>query len=217
MTILLSKPDYPRCLLHCCVLCACAYVLSSLAYGLADMDISNNPGVTGFLPPQMGVLTRVKQVRATNTNMSCAGIVQPYNISTNNSCSDPERCRTPRTFGNADSRYQVCKKDELLPCFLRFSDYLVPRDDESNMRCKLIQRRPVEEAKANCGGPNGNVSLGEQAAQLPEYTVSDRQQQMWYVDPGYYQFQVCECLLVSLLPLPERETGQHMKTLLCST
>jgi hypothetical protein len=163
----------------------------SLAYGLAEMDISNNPGLTGVMPPQMGLLARLKQVRATNTSISCAGIIRPYVITTNNSCTDPDRCTTPVTFGDPETRYQQCSPDQLLPCFLRFSEYMIPRDDQSNMRCKYILRRPAENAQQQCAS-----TLGAQAQQLPDLG-GDRLQQMWHVDPSYFQYQVCECLLVS--------------------
>lgn len=172
------------------------WLLCRLAYGLAEMDISNNPGLTGELLPQMGLLSRLKQVRTTNTNMSCAGVIRPYVITTNNSCSDPDRCITPVTIGNPETRYHACDPGQLLPCFLRFSDYMVPRDDDTNMRCKYIVRRPVEEARKLCSGDDETM-LGDQAGQLPELGT-DRLQQLWHVDPSYFQYQACECLLVGV-------------------
>lgn len=149
-----------------------------------------------MLPPQMGLLTRLRQVRMSNTNMSCAGIIAPFASTTNNSCSDPDRCKTPVVYGNNETRYHRCDEQQLLPCFLRFSEYMVPRDDDSNTRCKYIIRRPFEDARKACGGGDGNTSLGDQAQQLPDFGA-DRLQQLWHVDPSYFQFQVCECLLVS--------------------
>lgn len=166
-----------------------------LAYGLSELDISNNPGLTGMLPPQMGLLSRLKMVRTTGTNLSCAGVIQPYQITTNNSCSDPDRCTSPTTVGTADTRFHQCGRDALVPCFLRFSDYMIPRDDDSNMRCKYIVRRPADEARRVCGGAS-DTGLGDQSSQLPDLGT-DRLQQLWHVDPSYFQYQVCECLLVS--------------------
>ena len=57
----------------CCLL----RVMSSLSYGLEDLDISNNEGLTGFLPPQIA-LAPLRSVRATGTDLSCAGIIRPY-------------------------------------------------------------------------------------------------------------------------------------------
>jgi len=161
------------------------------------MDISNNPGLTGTLLPQMGLLSRLNQVRTTNTSMSCAGVIRPYVVTTNNSCSDADRCTTPVMIGKPEDQYLACDQGELLPCFLRFSDYMVPRDDDTNMRCKYIVRRPVEEARKLCSGA-GDTMLGDQAGQLPELGT-DRMQQLWHVGPSYFQYQACECLLVGVL------------------
>jgi hypothetical protein len=173
----------------------CVLTIRRLAYGLSEMDFSNNPGLTGMLPPQMGLLGRLKQVRASGTKVSCAGIISPYSVTTNNSCSNPDRCTTSVMFGDPETRYERCDPQRLLPCFLRFSDYMVPRDDDSNMRCKYIVRRPQDDARAVCG-VDGNTTLGSQAAQLPDMG-GERMQQLWHVDPSYFQYQVCECLLVS--------------------
>mgnify|MGYP001806890798 CR=1 FL=1 len=92
-----------------------------------------------------------------------------------------------------------CTSEQLLPCFLSFSEYMVPRDDDSNQRCNYIIRRQPADALASCSA-GGNNSLGEQAVQLPDLGP-DRLEQMWHIDPSYFQFQVCECLLVSWSPL----------------
>jgi hypothetical protein len=55
----------------------CFVIVSSLSYGLQDLDLSNNEGLTGFLPPQMGLLP-LRSVRAAGTDLSCAGIIRPY-------------------------------------------------------------------------------------------------------------------------------------------
>lgn len=177
-----------------CPVVPAALLLCRLAYGLQELDFSNNPGLTGMLPPQMGLLARLKQIRASDTNMSCAGIISPYVVTTNNSCTDPKRCTTPVMLGSPDTRYQPCTEETLLPCFLRFSEYMIPRDDDSNMRCKYILRRPVADAREACGSDQ-DTGLGTQAAQLPELG-SDRLGQIWQVGPSYFQFRVCECLLV---------------------
>lgn len=179
-----------------------ALLLCRLAYGLQELDFSNNPGLTGMMPPQMGLLARLKQIRASDTNMSCAGIISPYVVTTNNSCADPKRCTTPVMLGSPDTRYQPCTEETLLPCFLRFSEYMIPRDDDSNMRCKYILRRPVEDARKACESDQ-DTGLGTQAAQLPELG-SDRLGQIWQVDPSYFQFRVCECLLVRRGPTSRR-------------
>jgi hypothetical protein len=107
-----------------------------LAYSLQSIDYSNNPGITGRIPPQMGLLEGLQVARLQNTSLSCSGITRPYTVTTNQSCSDPECCKTPQTFGSVQTQQHVCDEEEQLPCFLRFSDYLLPREDASNMRCK---------------------------------------------------------------------------------
>jgi hypothetical protein len=103
---------------------------------LQSIDYSNNPGITGRIPPQMGLLEGLQVARLQNTSLSCSGIIKPYMVTTNASCSNPARCKTPRWFGDALAAQHVCSEEEALPCFLRFSDYLLPREDASNMRCK---------------------------------------------------------------------------------
>eukprot|EP00878_Enallax_costatus_P004317 GHUV01004548.1.p1 GENE.GHUV01004548.1~~GHUV01004548.1.p1 ORF type:complete len:1095 (+),score=312.31 GHUV01004548.1:392-3676(+) len=164
-----------------------------LAYSLQLADFSNNPGLTGFIPPQLGLVESLQSVRISNTSLSCGGIIQPYTITTNSSCSDPEQCRTPKTFGDNSTRRHVCSPDEQLPCFLKFSDYLVPRDDDSNMRCKVILRMAQEESVQACGGHSRN-QLGQQDSLIPKLSAFTYQQ-TWFVDPGYYQYQACECLV----------------------
>eukprot|EP00882_Tetradesmus_deserticola_P003941 GHRQ01004167.1.p1 GENE.GHRQ01004167.1~~GHRQ01004167.1.p1 ORF type:complete len:529 (+),score=216.66 GHRQ01004167.1:433-2019(+) len=107
-----------------------------LAYSLQSIDYSNNPGMTGRIPPEMGLLQGLQSAQLQNTSFSCSGITQPYTAATNASCSDPARCKTPRKFGDVEAQQHVCSIGQQLPCFLRFSDYLLPREDASNMRCK---------------------------------------------------------------------------------
>jgi hypothetical protein len=115
-------------------------------------------------------------------------------FTTNFSCSDPRLCRTPQQFGDPTQPERRCATDELLPCFLRFSDYHLPREDNSNMRCKEIVRKPTEQARKDCGGEQ---QLGGLASTIP-YKSTDRWSARWEVDPSYYQYQVCECLLVRM-------------------
>lgn len=110
-------------------------------------------------------------------------------VTTNNSCSDPKICLTPKQFGNVSAITTKCAPDALLPCFLKFTDYAIPRDDNSNMKCKQIARKPTEQARADCAG-----ALAEQAATIPEKRWMAR----WEIDPAYYQYQACECLQASL-------------------
>lgn len=167
-------------------------VAIGLSYSLAEVDLSNNTGITGELPAQLGLLPELRVVKFMQTNLSCAGIIQPYSVTTNTSCSDPRICRTPQRFGDEPVSITRCTQDELLPCFLRFSDYFLPREDSSNMRCKQIIRKPADTAQHDCGG-SGPGQLGALAQQIPDKS-RDRWAR-WEVDPAYYQYQACECLL----------------------
>lgn len=116
-------------------------------------------------------------------------------VTTNVSCTDVDYCTTPEEFGNASAAAQRCAPDQLLPCFLMFTDYTVPREDASNMKCKAITRKPTKQATEDCAGPAPH-GLGAEASLLPAVS-SDRWMARWELDPSYYQFQSCECLLVS--------------------
>lgn len=183
-------------------------VACRLAYSLQSVDLSNNFGLTGFIPPQLALSQSLQRVRISNTSLSCSGVTQPYTITTNASCSDPQVCRTPKTFGDNSTERHVCSPEEQLPCFLKFSNYLVPRDEDSNMRCKVILRR--EEEVQACQG-NSQTQLGEQASLIPQPSAF-MHEQTWYVDPRYYQFQACECLVVSA---PCRPTNTCTKIMCC--
>ncbi|WIA21705.1 hypothetical protein OEZ85_000871 [Tetradesmus obliquus] len=163
-----------------------------LSYSLEGVDLSNNTGLTGQLPPEIGLLARFNSFKGRNTSMSCAGIIRPYNVTTNSSCTDPRECTTPETIGNASDAGVLCAPEQLLPCFLRFSDWMVPRDDASNMRCKVILRREPDNAQEVCAATSA-VGLGDQAGMLPAIWP-DQAEQEWSIDPSYYQYQVCECL-----------------------
>uniref|UniRef100_A0A383WDG8 Guanylate cyclase domain-containing protein n=1 Tax=Tetradesmus obliquus TaxID=3088 RepID=A0A383WDG8_TETOB len=163
-----------------------------LSYSLEGVDLSNNTGLTGQLPPEIGLLARFNSFKGRNTSMSCAGIIRPYNVTTNSSCTDPRECTTPETIGNASDAGVLCAPEQLLPCFLRFSDWMVPRDDASNMRCKVILRREPDNAQEVCAATSA-VGLGDQAGLLPAIWP-DQAEQEWSIDPSYYQYQVCECL-----------------------
>jgi len=117
-------------------------------------------------------------------------------VTTNLSCTDPDVCTTPQKFGDEAAPVLHCEPGELLPCFLKFTEYTVPREDNSNMKCKVIMRKPKQQAQQDCSG-SGPQRLGAQADSLPE-TATDRWIARWDIDPAYYQYQACECLLVRL-------------------
>ena len=61
------------CVVPCRLQFAC-----SLTYGLTELDLSNNTGVTGELPAEMALLPQLQVVKMMQTNASCAGINKPY-------------------------------------------------------------------------------------------------------------------------------------------
>ncbi|WIA30200.1 hypothetical protein OEZ86_000292, partial [Tetradesmus obliquus] len=183
-----------------------------LSYSLQSIDYSNNPGITGRIPPQMGLLQGLQTARLQNTSLSCSGIIKPYTVTTNASCSDPGRCKTPKRFGDEVIGQHVCSEQEQLPCFLKFSDYLLPREDASNMRCKYIVRLPRDKALEACAGsPDADpTDLGDYAPLLADVRP-EAYEQSWYVDPSYFQYQQCECLMGY-----RAEWDAHRTTLTCT-
>lgn len=62
-------------------MCECAlsiYNMRSLSYSLTELDLSNNLGITGELPPQLALLPRLQVVKMMQTGASCAGITKLY-------------------------------------------------------------------------------------------------------------------------------------------
>lgn len=157
--------------------------------------------MTGTIPPQMAFLSGLQRARFTGTNMSCSGITKPFVITTNASCTDPDLCRTEVVVtGEAGNGTALqCTEEQLLPCFLQFSDIAVPREDASNMRCKYIVRKTPEHAKLDCAQEEyGSYFLGESVQYLPG-VVKDSTQQSWLVEPAYYQYRECSCLQVGTI------------------
>jgi hypothetical protein len=139
--------------------------------------------MTGILPVQMAYLYNLEIMRAGNTSLSCSGVIRPYNITTNASCSDPDQCTTPQLVGapqqESSDAAERCGDASVLPCFLRFSDYTLPREDNSNMRCSYIMRKTPEAARVDCA----EFGLGGDAAHLPDL-IKDSTQQQWLRDPS---------------------------------
>lgn len=143
----------------------------------------------------MGFLLNLQKARTTGTSMSCSGVTKPYIITTNASCNDPTRCKTPHLIQGDEEAGEPCSDSELLPCFLRFSNESLPREDSSNMRCKFITRKPPAMAKADCAGGSDPYTLEDNAEYLPDI-VKDSTEQSWLIDPAYYQYRECTCLQV---------------------
>lgn len=144
--------------------------------------------------------------------MSCSGIIVPYNITTNDSCNDPARCTTPLLISDESQPGGACSDEELLPCFLRFSNDPMPREDASNMRCKFILRKPPAEAKADCAQGSEPYTLGSSAQYLPDIS-KDSTEQSWIIHPSYYQYRGCTCLQVRM---PAYAVGPHQTSRGCA-
>jgi hypothetical protein len=142
-------------------------------------------------------LFNLQKARFTNTSMACSGIIRPYNVTTNASCSNPDACKTPQTFGDKATAQMLCSDEQVLPCFLRFSDEQLPLDDASNMRCRYILRKLPQQAKQDCAEASGMYGLGPDADEVMPDIVRDAQQQQWMLDPMYFQYRGCSCLTVS--------------------
>lgn len=63
------------------------------------------------------------------------------------------------------------------------------------MKCKGVMRKPVEQAQQDCAGSDPQ-QLGDQASSIPTDTL--KWGTRWEMDPAYYQYQACDCLLVSV-------------------
>jgi len=90
-----------------------------------------------------------------------------------------------------------CPASELLPCFLMFTNYVIPQRDGSNQACPLVVRRSTDEAVVKCSGEQPS-QLGSQAYLLHEASSTDVpiEQQRWQLDAKYFQYQGCICLTV---------------------
>jgi hypothetical protein len=151
----------------------------------------------------MGFSEHVRTVTLTGTSMSCSGITRPFAVSVKASCNDALKCRSMEWVPANTTANQTCPADAVLPCFLRFTEESLPKDDSSNMRCKLIARRSPEEARASCVAGEPPFSLGTEGENLPEISRT-ASEQAWLIDPSYYQYRGCTCLLVSAQSLSLR-------------
>jgi hypothetical protein len=135
-----------------------------LTVALLSGDLSNNTGVTGIIPPELGFAGDLRRMSLTGTNLSCADVIKPYAVRVNNSCNNPDVCLTDVWAEKSHNEDYVCPDDQVLPCFLTFSSESLPRDDASNMRCRIITRRSPEEARAACSASEPPFFLGGEPA-----------------------------------------------------
>jgi hypothetical protein len=96
------------------------------AYGLTDLDLSHNPGLWGQLPRELAVLQHVETVDVGNTSMACSGpLVGLVEHTALGIVAEAER--QDALLAAQAANPTPCPADQLLPCFLRFADYYVPR------------------------------------------------------------------------------------------
>lgn len=179
-----------------------------LAFGLEELNVANNTAIIGRLPNEAGGLGHLRRVQLQGTGMSCI----PEEIAHAQAVS-----KEAAVQGNApsqvDSYIYRCPEDELLPCFLQFEAYDVPRSDESHMRCRPIKRKASDQIAEDCPA----ATLGEDSEAADIARNPDHDGQRWELSPSYFQYHGCNCLggFLSVRTLnethlecvPERKTG----------
>jgi hypothetical protein len=164
------------------------------------------------VPPQLGLLKKINVVNlAQNPQLNC---LLPGQRNTSAAAAPglpADVTFSPNTLSSAgsgaiklaDGMYAVpmrpsepkpfCSDEQLLPCFLYFANYTVPRTDNTKMACPAILRRHIEEARSMCAGDAPN-RLGAQAHNVADALAAD--EQSWKIEPGYYQYRGCRCFSV---------------------
>jgi hypothetical protein len=142
------------------------------SWNLRELVLVNNTGLIGQLPGEAGGLFRISRVGLANTSMGCA----PNDVAVEAARLRAER-RTPPPY--------KCTEADLLPCFLEFERYTVPRSDDSRMACRPVRRKPADVASKDC--PPAWLPAE------PDLTLQALAPQ-WGLPPSYYQYQGCVCL-----------------------
>jgi hypothetical protein len=163
------------------------------------------------VPPQLGLLKKINVVNlAQNPQLNCLMPAQRNTSAAAATAADGGlTANLDGSTGSgaiklADGMYAVplrhtseqpyCTDEQLLPCFLYFANYTVPRTDNSKMACPAILRRHIEEARSMCAG-DGAGQLGSQSHNVADALAAD--EQSWKIEPGYYQYRGCRCFSVS--------------------
>jgi hypothetical protein len=87
--------------------------------------------------------------------------------------------------GGGGGWWPRCTDGQLLPCFLQFGPYDVPRGDSSNMRCAPVERKPPGVAERDCRTGTAFTLLDN---------ADEVGLQQWDVPPSYFQYRGCTCL-----------------------
>lgn len=110
-------------------------MLCRFSYYLTNVRLSNNQ-LTGRIPQEVAVLPFLESMHLSNNTFSCMGTAS-VNSTGPDACSNAE---------------------QVLPCFLRLTEYTVPRSDASNMECPDVIRKPRSNIIADCA-ESGAVGL----------------------------------------------------------
>lgn len=162
--------------------CHCVMPCCRRTFNLEELQLGNNR-LSGPLPPQIGYLKKVDLVNVMkNDGFTC----MPRQHSSSSASSTTSSSSTGAT-------YLQCADNQLLPCFLEFSNHTLPRMDASNMSCPMVLRRSYADAQKACLG-DGPMQLGKQAHNVADGLADE---QVWKLEPSYYQYRGCECLPVS--------------------
>jgi len=143
-----------------------------LAYNLRELILVNNTNLVGRLPDEAAGLAQLRRVGLFGTGLSCV----PNEMA--------EAALEAAANGKQAPVYR-CPKGDVLPCFLEFAPYEIPRSDDSHMLCRPVRRKQVDAVVESCP-----------AAAAPANTdpSGDVLESQWDLPPSYYQFQNCRCL-----------------------
>ncbi|WIA21067.1 hypothetical protein OEZ85_005388 [Tetradesmus obliquus] len=160
---------------------------------LRDLDISNNQ-VGGIIPSRIGLMLSLETINLANNQFT--GPLTEY------------------LFYFPGLRQLDLSNNQLvgtIPAYaLMFTVALLSGDLSNNsgitgiippqmgfagdLRRMLIVRRAPEDARAACSGSEPPFFLGGESESLPDNSLSGSEQ-AWVIDPGYYQYRGCSCLL----------------------
>jgi hypothetical protein len=93
---------------------------------MTELDLSHNPGLWGQLPRELAQLQHLESVDVGATSMACSGplvgMVEHTALGI-----EAEAKKQAELLAAQAANPTPCPSDQLLPCFLRFADYYVPR------------------------------------------------------------------------------------------
>jgi hypothetical protein len=126
-------------------------LVCSSSHYLSTLLLSDNL-LTGFLPPELGLLRSLKTVNVQQNLLSCHGghLTSSSSSSASLSAAAGHAAIMPDYQHQDDDR--LCTSDVILPCFLNITQELYPRQDGSHMECPYIIRKTHDQAAQDCKG-----------------------------------------------------------------